>query len=136
MISNTLEGRVRYKISRSKVSAFILGEFLYLSDRDQILRILRKLIDEGTLIRIGSGLYARAKKSSITGKTIPEKPLPELARQSLKKLGVKIDASTIEKRYNKGETTQVPTGRVIGVKGHVSRKIGYDGKYITLEKVA
>jgi len=35
--------------------------------------------------------------------------------------------------YNEGRTTQVPTGRVVGVKGRVKRKIGYAGKYITFE---
>lgn len=136
MILKTLESKIRYRIKRNKDSVFILKDFLDLSDRDQIMRVLRKLIAEGLLIKLGYGLYAKAKISSLTGKTIPEKPLPELARQSLSKLGVKIAASSLEKLYDSNETTQVPTGRVIAVKGRVSRKIGYDGKYITLEKVA
>ena len=32
--------------------------------------------------------------------------------------------------------SSLETGRVIGVKGRVSRKIGYNGKYITLEHVS
>ncbi len=38
---------------------------------------------------------------------------------------------TIEaEAYNAGESTQVPTGRVIAVKARVSRKMASDGKSI------
>lgn len=136
MILNTLEDKIGYRIKRSKDSVFVVGDFGDLSDRYQVTRVLRKLVSEGELIKLGYGLYASAKTSSLTGKVIPEKSLPELAKQSLKKMGVKTAPSTLEKRYNNSETTQVPTGRVIGVKGRVSRKIGYDGKFVTLEQVA
>lgn len=136
MILKTLKSKIGYRIKRSKDSVFVIADFLDLSDRDQITRALRKFIQEGKMIKLGYGLYAKAKQSSLTQKTIPEKPLPELAKQSLKKIGKKPAPSTLEKQYNNSKTTQVPTGRTIGVRGRVSRKIGYDGKYITLEQVA
>ena len=79
-------------------------------------------------------MLARAQISSISGKTVPEKTLQELALEAMKKLGVETAPSHAEQQYRKG-SNQVPTGRVIGVKGRVSRKIGYDGKYVILEKV-
>ena len=88
------------------------------------------------LIYLGYGTYARAKKSTISGALVPEKPLPELAKEAMRKLGVKTAPSNAEKAYNAGRTTQVPTGRVIGVKGRVARKFGYNGKYISFEQVA
>lgn len=75
-----------------------------------------------------------ARESSLSGKAIPEKPLAQLATEALERLGVDVYPSRLENAYNTGATTQVPTGRVIGVKGRVSRKIGYDGKYINLER--
>ena len=33
----------------------------------------------------------------------------------------------MEIKYNEGKTTQVPTGRVIGVRKRVRRRIGFDG---------
>ncbi|MGS2724133.1 DUF6088 family protein [Porticoccus sp. GXU_MW_L64] len=131
----TLESKIRYRVSRRKESVFTPKDFLDLSDRDQVGRVLRKLVAEESLIKLGYGLYARTRKSSVSGKTIPEKGLPDLAREALIKLGVTLKQSSGEREYNSGNTTQVPTGRVIGVKGRISRKIGYNGKYITLEHV-
>jgi hypothetical protein len=130
----TLEGKIRYRIARRKDTVFTPQDFLDLSDRDQVGRVLRKLCSEEMLIKVGYGLYAKSRQSSLTGKTIPDKGLPELAKEALNKLGVKVLPSSAEREYNSGKTTQVPTGRVIGVKGRVSRKIGYNGKYITLEQ--
>jgi len=111
-------------------------DFLDLSSgRGQVGRVLTKLVAEGTLIKIGHGLYAKSRKSSLSGKVIPEKSLPDLAKEALGKLGVQVLPSSAENAYNSRKSTQVPTGRVIGVKGRVSRKIGYDGKYVTFEQI-
>ena len=131
----TLESKMRYRVARRKDSVFTPKDFLDLSDRDQVGRVLRKLVAEQSLIKLGYGLYARTRISSLSGKVIPEKGLPDLAKEALVKLGVAVTPSTGERQYNSGTTTQIPTGRVIGVKGRVSRKIGYNGKYITLEYV-
>lgn len=131
----SLESKIRYRVTRRKESVFTPRDFFDLSVRDQVGRVLRKLVAEKKLIKLGYGLYARARISSLTGNIIPEKNLPDLAKEALTKLGVPVVQSSGEKDYNQGNTTQVPTGRVIAVKGRVSRKIGYDGKYITLEHV-
>ena len=36
--------------------------------------------------------------------------------------------------YNAGETTQVPTGRVVGVRRRVRRKVGYGGMNLSFER--
>lgn len=61
-------------------------------------------------------------------------PLPVLAKKALERLGVEASVSCLEKQYNQGQITQVPTGRLIAVKGRVSRKIGYGGDYISYER--
>ena len=110
-------------------------DFLDLSDRDQIGRVLRKLVAEQSLVKIAHGMYAKTKISSATGKIIPAKPLPVLAKEGLTKIGACVVPSCAEQAYNSGETTQVPTGRAIAIKGkRVSRKIGYNGHYIVLER--
>ena len=134
--NSSLEKKIRYRINRSKYSSFILNDFSDLSDRDQILRVLRKLISENKLIRIGQGVYARTKISSITNKPVPEKNLRALAITALKKSGINILPTRMEKEYNEGRTTQVPTGLVIGVNKRVNKKIGFNGRYIKYEKVS
>lgn len=107
------------------------GDFLDLSDRDQIGMALRQLVVKGVLIRFGQGLYAKARRSTVTGKLIPVKPLPALAQEALtEKLNVQVVPSSELEKYNRGFSTQVPTGRVFAVRGRVSRKMAFDGKSI------
>ena len=133
-INNTLEGKITYRVKRSAASVFIRQDFADIGGYDQVGRILRLLVQKELLINIGYGVYARTTLSTFSGKIIPEKSLPELAEEALKKLGIKIMPTYYERLYNEGKSTQVPTGRVIGVQGRISRKIGYNGKYVLYEK--
>ena len=123
-----------YRIKRSAASAFVPADFKDLSDSDQIGRVLRRMTRSGFLIKIGQGVYARSKTSKLTGKRTLERPIQELAKVALAKRGVKVTESSYDRAYSTGRTTQVPTGRVIGVKGRVSRKIGYNGNFVTYEQ--
>ena len=89
------------------------------------------------LIKFGRGLYAKAKRSSVTDKIVPAKPLTELATEALvNKLNVQVLIAEDKVLYNSGESSQVPTGGVIAVKGRVSRKMAYNGKSITYRYVS
>ena len=136
-VQQTLKSRMAYRIKRSAVPVFVPGDFKDLSDSDQIGRVLRQMVRSKFLIRIGWGVYARAKVSSVSGRPVPEKPITELARDALAKLGVKVAPTEYEKAYAQGITTQVPTGRSIGIReGRISRKIGYNGRNVAYERAA
>lgn len=135
-VKDTLEGKITYRVKRSKTPVFVRDDFRDIGGYDQVGRILRGLVKKGLLISLGYGTYARSRTSSVNGAIIPERPLPELAKDLLKKLGVKTVQTSAEKAYNSGLSTQVPTGRVIGVKGRISRRIGYNGRYISFENVS
>jgi len=135
-VKNTLESKITYRVKRSKTPVFVRDDFKDIGGYDQVGRVLRGLVKNDLLIRLGYGTYARSKKSSVSGAIVPEKPLPELAKELLKKLGIKVAPASAEKAYNSGASTQVPTGRVIGVKGRIVRRIGYKGRYVSFEKVA
>ena len=136
MALNTLKSKIKYRLSRSKDTVFTPKDFLDLSDRDQVGRVLRQMMDDGLLIRFGYGLYAKASKSPYSGNIVPDKGLPSLAREALtNKLGAIIETSDAMKRYNSGESTQVPTGRVIPVKKRVTRKMAYNKQSVKLEYV-
>lgn len=132
----TLSYKISARIARKKEAVFVREDFEDIGGYDQIGRILRQLATEGKLIRIGYGLYAKAKRSMLTGEIVPTLPLPDLAREALERLGVETGISQLKRDYNAGLTTQVPTGRRIAVKGRVSRKIGYDGNYVSYERAS
>lgn len=132
----SLEYKIMARMARKKCSVFVREDFKDLSDYDQVGRALRNIAKNGRLIRVGYGVYSKAKKSPITGELVPVVPLPELAKEALARLGIQTAPSRMEKDYNAGKTTQVPTGRVIAVKGRISRKIGYGGAYVSYEPAA
>ena len=99
----------------------------------QVGRALRKIVREGQLVRVGQGLYARASRSITNGDPIPARGLATL-REALDRVGIETVPTRLELAYNAGETTQVPTGRVIGVTRRVRRKLGYGGMNLSFER--
>ena len=134
--NKTLESRILARIVRKKDSVFLRKDFLDLGGYDQVGRALKHLADNRKLVRIGYGLYSKARVSSLTGETIPTASLPTLAKEALERLGVKIMPSQAELAYNEGRSTQIPTGRLITVKGRVNRKISFKDTTIKYEYVA
>jgi Family of unknown function (DUF6088) len=136
MKRKTLEQKISARVARKRDTVLLRKDFEDLGGYDQVGRALGKLVAKGELMKIGYGLYAKSTISSITGERVPEEPLPTLAREALKRLGVETAPSRAERDYNAGRSTQVPTGRRIAVRGRVNRKIGYDGTYVTYEQAA
>ena len=66
-------------------------------------------------------------------KPVPPKG-PATLTEALKRLGVEVTTTRLEQDYNAGRTTQVPTCRVVAVRGRIRRKIGYDGVSLTFER--
>jgi hypothetical protein len=86
------------------------------------------------LIKIGYGLYAKTKLSSLNGNTVPVEPLPALAQKALDRLGALPGPSKAAINYHDGHSTQVPTGRLIIVTKRISRKIGYNNISVNYER--
>ena len=128
--------KIYKKVQRSKDNAFVLADFYtYCTDNDQILRALRRLVADKVLIRIGKGAYAKAKLSALTNDYVVSGGIIQAGRQALQKLGVKIFPTQAEKDYNNGISTQVPTGRVVGVNKRVNRTISFRGTKLTYERI-
>lgn len=134
-VSDILEKRIQYRIKKSNDSVFMLPDFLDMSDRDQVMRALRKLIQKGLIIKVGQGVYVKAVKSLISNKYIPVLTLQEIGKAVAQKLKIKVIPNKFEVWYNEGKSSQVPTGLVISVLGRINRKIGFDGIYIKYETV-
>lgn len=132
----TLAGKVSKRIARKGTNVFLRDDFKDLGDYDQVGRALRHLAENGKVVRIGYGLYAKTKVSTLTGEIVPVATLPNLGKEALSRLKIKTAPTKAELAYKEGRSTQVPTGRMIAVKGRVSRKIGYKGAFIAYEHVS
>jgi hypothetical protein len=129
----SLEERLEKRLARKRGDVFLREDFRDLGGYDQVGRALRRLVRKGELLKLGYGVYTRAARSPFTNKPVPPKGLRTL-KEALTRLGVEIVPTRLEEAYNAGKSTQVPTGRVVGVRGRVSRRIGYDGVVLGFER--
>lgn len=131
----SVKQKVIQRIEENSDSVFMRSDFSDLASYRQIGGVISQLAHDGFFIRVSHGMYVRAKTSSLTGNTIPEMPLQEIAFKALERLGVEVCKTQAETDYNQGTSNQIPTGGVIGVNRPVHRKIGYDGKFVIFEVV-
>jgi len=134
MRSEKLETRLLKRIDRKRGDVFLRSDFKDLGGYDQVGRVLRGLVKKGVLLKVSQGLYTRAVKLPFSDNPVPPKGLTTL-KEALTRVGVEIVQTRLERDYNAGRTTQVPTGRVVAVRGRVRRKIGYNGVNLSFERV-
>jgi uncharacterized protein DUF6088 len=133
----TLREKIEARIARNtQDDVFLPREFADLGGEDQVLRVLRGLVREGHLVRLGYGVYVRAVVSQLSGTPILYSPSGFLgaARQALTKLGVPWEPTEAERAYNEGRSTQVPVNPVVRVKGRFSRQLRYGNAELVLER--
>lgn len=132
----TLKDKIQYRIRKSKENTFLIGDFIDLSGMDQVLRALRTLIKENELIRVGKGVYTKARKSVVSNEFIPVDNLRDIAMDVLNKQGVKVLQTPEEIAYNTKQAEQVPNSFIIGVNKRVSRNISFKNARIKYETVS
>lgn len=126
--------RIKRSVANRNADVFVRADFMPFGSQAQVGRALTELQSQGVLVKLGVGVYAKAKPSVLSGKPIPIKPLEVLAPEALKKLGVHVDESRQMREYNSGRSTQVPTGVVLSVgKRRIQRKLGFNGKLVQYE---
>ena len=130
----SLAERVAKRIARKRGDVFLRADFSDMGSYDKVGRALRGLVRKGRLMKIGQGLYARTRKSSLDGKPILPKGLGTL-KEALRRVGVETAPTRAERAYNSGRSEQVPTGRVVALRGkRVRRRIGHDGFFLSFER--
>jgi hypothetical protein len=112
----------------------VRDDFLDLSGYDQVGRALGDLVKDGTLVRAGSGLYTKARPSSITGQPVPRKPILSVAFEALRKLGYAVAQSNAAQDYKTGKSTQIPATQAINIGSQrISRNIGFGKMTVSYE---
>nr|WP_255673194.1 conjugal transfer protein [Legionella sp. 31fI33] len=90
MKRQSLKEQIENKIALSKEQVFLRADFDN-SKYDQVGRALLILTKEGKLIRVGYGLYAKARPNRLTGKPMfaAKGGFVQVAKEALTRLGVK-----------------------------------------------
>lgn len=107
------------------------------SNREQLRlnRALRAFMDEGLIIKIAHGLFAKAE-SMLLGKekrVVLTEPFETVAAEALNKLGVKWELGSAIREYNEGKTTQIPVVFSVRLKSRFRGSIQAQGRRIIFE---
>lgn len=122
----TLKSKISYRIKRSQRLVYLRRDFADLGGYDQIGRALRQVVQDGLLVKIGQGLYAKTRPSALdpTKRTLVAS-FKETSREALTRLGIKWSPGDAEIAYNQGKSTQIPVSGQVVLQSRTSRKISY-----------
>ena len=122
----TIQNKIQTRVKRSKRSVFLRSDFKDIAGYDQIGRGLKNLVREGLLMKIGYGLYVRARVNRITGKLMPDNAAGAdgVVIEAMEKLGVDYHFDDLSKLNFSGDSTQIPAKVIITPKSaRFTRKI-------------
>lgn len=80
-----LQERMLRAIKQRAGSVILRRELAGLGSASQVTEALKALQARGVIVRIGTGVYAKTRRSSVTGKTIPAGTLEKLGLEALRK---------------------------------------------------
>src|SRR3990167_2401493 len=138
---NTYRKKLLAKIESVKTQIFSRNELTRNHSNQEQLRLNRALktfAEQGHIIKISHGLYAKAMAIDFTNgekKIILRDSFESIAILALNKLGVQWEYGSAIQAYNRGETTQVPVifsvklhSRFRGTISAQGRKVIFEGR--------
>lgn len=135
MAKATSKDRILASLTRSKNSVFLREEFNRFGNYRQVCRVVKELLDEGRIVRLGYGTYVKARPSTISGKPVPDGSLVNIGMEAMKKLGVEVSPGKDMQALIRGESTQVPMLPILNIgKARVSRKLSLGSRSLVYEK--
>lgn len=125
MTRRSLKAKIETQICQSRQNVFLRRDFAALGKYDQVGRALLALVRTGLLMKIGYGLYAKARLNSLTNKPMlaASGGFNQVAKEALDRIHVKWEPNKAFKEYQKG-STQLPMNASVVVYSRFSRKIG------------
>ena len=133
----SVKDRMVRSIALRKGEVVVRDDFNTMGSASQVSRALKALIDDGKIIRLGYGIYAKARPSKLSGKPVARVSLAELGQEALQKLGVTVELGRAQAEYASGKTTQIPVRTTFNTgQRRITRKITvgistvrYENKY-------
>lgn len=131
----SVKDRIARSITRRKGEVVLRSEFANMGSDSQIGRALRQLIAQGKIVRLGYGVYAKARPSVLSGRPVPRSDLASLAVEALRKLGVEPQLGRAQADYANGRTTQIPVRTCFNVgQRRITRKITIGKRSVDFER--
>jgi hypothetical protein len=131
----SIKNKIQIRVKRSKRSVFLRSDFKDIAGYDQVGRILRLMVASGELIKIGYGLYVRARLNRITRQAMPDNPggADGVLIEAMERLGKDYKFDDLSALNMQGVSTQIPAKiNVIPTSSRFTRKIEIGSQGVNL----
>jgi len=130
-----LEDRMKRSIKQRASVVVLRSDFAWMASDSQVGRVLARFVEEGTLIRVSKGAFAKTRINKFTGKPTPAGTLEMIAAELFRKLNISVEPGSLIAEYNSGRSTQIPMGAIISTgRRRISRKVTVGNSTLTYEK--
>jgi hypothetical protein len=110
------------------------SDFAHMGSQSQISRLLTDFVEEGRLVRLGYGIFAKARISSISGQAVPREPLEVLAEEAFQRLRIEVKPGKAQRDYASGQSTQIPVQAVFDTgRRRISRELMVGNRKVSYE---
>ena len=128
----SIKVRIQERLSRSKRYVFMRADFEDIAGYDQVGRVLRDLVKGGELLKVGYGVYTKARKNPMTGRLMPACPggSDAVILEALERLGIGYSFGGSSAKYLSGESTQIPAYTQIETPYRFKRRLSVGNSWL------
>lgn len=131
---NSLKFKILDRIKQQIDGSVVLRtEIQDMASPRQVSRSLKDLVKMGELVKIGSGVYAKAYVSHTLNRPVIECGFAQACKEALTKKGIKWEPCSAEQAYNAGLSTQVPVRPVIKLNSRYRGSLSYGNRKLIIE---
>ncbi|MBI6852616.1 S-adenosylhomocysteine hydrolase [Pseudomonas cichorii] len=130
-----LEDRMIRSIKQRESVVVLRSDFTKMGSESQVGRVLARFVENGILIRVSKGAFAKTRINKFTGKPTPAGTLEMIAAELFRKLGISVAPSSLVEEYNSGRSTQIPMGATVNTGSRrITRKVTVGNSTLNYEK--
>lgn len=119
-----LEDRMSRSIKQRASVVVLRSDFAKMGSDSQVGRVLARFVEDGILIRVSKGAFAKTRINKFTGTPTPAGTLEMIAAELFRKLKITVGPSSLTSEYNSGRSTQIPMGATVNTgRRRISRKV-------------
>ena len=131
--TNVFRDKLLEKVQSLESEVVLWSDLKDFRSSRQISRALKEFVEDGTLARIGRGIYAKTKPSKYIDEPVLRVGFESACIEALKRLNVKWELSQFIKDYNAGYSQQVPAQFEVRLKNRFRRTLTYGNNEFRFE---
>jgi len=130
---NVFRDKALERIQSLKSEVILWSDLTDLGSSRQISRALKDFVEEGSLARIGRGIYVKTKSSKYIDEPVIRVGFEIACIEALQRLNINWELSQFIKDYNAGRSQQVPAQFEVRLKNRFRRTLAYGNSRLRFE---